>query len=110
MCPITFACSTWLTCADEPVWAIGTGKVATVAEAQEVHDDIRKWLSSTVSTEVGERTRIIYGGSVNGKNCGQLGGSLLMAVYGCLVVKRGLTCVTQRQHPTSMVSWSVERR
>jgi len=58
---------------DEPVWAIGTGKVATVAQAQEVHAGIRKWLSTSISNEVGESTRIIYGGSVNGKNCGELG-------------------------------------
>ncbi|WVQ82034.1 triose-phosphate isomerase [Cryptococcus sp. DSM 104549] len=56
----------------EPVWAIGTGKVATAQQAQDVHDDIRKWLSSRVSSSVAEATRIIYGGSVNGKNCGEL--------------------------------------
>ncbi|BEI86033.1 hypothetical protein CcaverHIS002_0603200 [Cutaneotrichosporon cavernicola] len=57
----------------EPVWAIGTGKVATKEQAQEVHHDLRKWLSSTVSPAVGDATRIIYGGSVNAKNCGDLG-------------------------------------
>ncbi|WVO17707.1 triose-phosphate isomerase [Cryptococcus depauperatus] len=56
----------------EPVWAIGTGKVATVDQAQEVHDDIRKWLSARVSPEAAQLTRIIYGGSVNGKNCVEL--------------------------------------
>ncbi|GJN17201.1 hypothetical protein PR202_gb04251 [Eleusine coracana subsp. coracana] len=53
----------------EPVWAIGTGKVATPAQAQEVHDGLRKWLQSNVSPAVAESTRIIYGGSVNGGNC-----------------------------------------
>ncbi|XP_066307408.1 triosephosphate isomerase, cytosolic-like [Miscanthus floridulus] len=56
----------------EPVWAIGTGKVATPAQAQEVHDGLRKWLHSNVSPAVAESTRIIYGGSVNGANCKEL--------------------------------------
>ncbi|KAI4173856.1 MAG: hypothetical protein LQ346_008324 [Caloplaca aetnensis] len=56
----------------EPVWAIGTGKVATTEQAQEVHAEIRKWLLSTVSNEASVNTRIIYGGSVNEKNCKDL--------------------------------------
>uniref|UniRef100_UPI00359030CC Triosephosphate isomerase n=1 Tax=synthetic construct TaxID=32630 RepID=UPI00359030CC len=56
----------------EPVWAIGTGKVATPEQAQEVHAEIRKWLAENVSAEVAESTRIIYGGSVNGGNCKEL--------------------------------------
>ncbi len=57
----------------EPVWAIGTGKVATPAQAQEAHADIRKYLGSAVSSAVAESTRIIYGGSVTSKNSGELG-------------------------------------
>lgn len=56
----------------EPVWAIGTGKVATPAQAQEVHSELRKWLKDNVGAEVAESTRIIYGGSVNGANCKEL--------------------------------------
>ncbi|WOL16508.1 triosephosphate isomerase, cytosolic [Canna indica] len=56
----------------EPVWAIGTGKVATPAQAQEVHSELRKWLQKNVSAEVAESTRIIYGGSVSGANCKEL--------------------------------------
>ncbi|KAK5652495.1 hypothetical protein OQA88_10397 [Cercophora sp. LCS_1] len=56
----------------EPIWAIGTGKVATVEQAQEVHAAIRKWLKENVSDKVAEETRILYGGSVNGKNCKDL--------------------------------------
>jgi len=56
----------------EPVWAIGTGKVATPDQAQEVHAIIRKWLRENVSEKVAEQTRIIYGGSVNGANCKDL--------------------------------------
>ncbi|EFR04677.1 triosephosphate isomerase [Nannizzia gypsea CBS 118893] len=56
----------------EPIWAIGTGKVATTEQAQEVHASIREWLSKTVSPAVSEATRVIYGGSVNEKNCTEL--------------------------------------
>ncbi|KAI5286957.1 triosephosphate isomerase [Ascosphaera acerosa] len=52
--------------------AIGTGKVATTSQAQEVHAEIRKWLAATVSAEVAETTRIIYGGSVTDANCKEL--------------------------------------
>lgn len=52
--------------------AIGTGKVATTEQAQEVHASIRKWLSSTISQEASKDTRIIYGGSVSEKNCRDL--------------------------------------
>ncbi|KAI5062796.1 hypothetical protein GOP47_0021343 [Adiantum capillus-veneris] len=58
----------------EPVWAIGTGKVATPAQAQEVHADLRKWLKTNVSPKVAESARIIYGGSVSGANCVELAG------------------------------------
>ncbi|CAO2813816.1 unnamed protein product [Amaranthus hypochondriacus] len=56
----------------EPVWAIGTGKVATPDQAQEVHVAVRDWLKKNVSGEVASKTRIIYGGSVNGGNCAEL--------------------------------------
>jgi triosephosphate isomerase len=56
----------------EPVWAIGTGKVATPAQAQEVHYELRNWLKVNVSPEVAATTRIIYGGSVNAGNCVEL--------------------------------------
>lgn len=56
----------------EPVWAIGTGKVATADQAQEVHQTLRSWLSSKTSSEIAQSTRIIYGGSVSAKNCTEL--------------------------------------
>ncbi len=56
----------------EPVWAIGTGKTATPQQAQEVHIEIRNWLSKNVSKSVADTTRIIYGGSVTAKNCKEL--------------------------------------
>ncbi|KAF2011479.1 Triosephosphate isomerase [Aaosphaeria arxii CBS 175.79] len=52
----------------EPIWAIGTGKVATTEQAQEVHAAIREWLKKEVSTEASDNTRILYGGSVTEKN------------------------------------------
>ncbi len=51
----------------EPVWAIGTGKTAGPAEAQEVHQAIRKWLTQK-SAALASRTRILYGGSVKPDN------------------------------------------
>jgi triosephosphate isomerase (TIM) len=56
----------------EPIWAIGTGKVATTQQAQEVHVAIRQFLAKELSPEVAESTRILYGGSVNEKNCKEL--------------------------------------
>jgi triosephosphate isomerase len=52
--------------------AIGTGKVATTAQAQEAHAAIRKWLAEKVSAEGAENTRVIYGGSVSDGNCKDL--------------------------------------
>lgn len=52
----------------EPVWAIGTGVVATPEQAQAVHATIRAWLGGLGVPQV----RIQYGGSVNAKNCAQL--------------------------------------
>ncbi len=55
----------------EPVWAIGTGRVAKPEDAQEVHARIRELLAE-VSEEVAEATRILYGGSVKGDNAAGL--------------------------------------
>ncbi len=51
----------------EPVWAIGTGKVASPEDAQEVHAHIRGLLSEA-SADLGRDTRILYGGSMKGTN------------------------------------------
>ncbi len=53
----------------EPVWAIGTGKVATPDQAQETQAYVRSWLRDSISDEVSKATRIIYGGSVTETNC-----------------------------------------
>ena len=56
-----------LVIAYEPVWAIGTGKTATAAQAQEVHRAIRAQLGAR-----GAQTRVIYGGSVKAENAKEL--------------------------------------
>ncbi|MCV7074343.1 triose-phosphate isomerase [Mycobacterium szulgai] len=58
----------------EPVWAIGTGRVASAADAQEVCAAIRQELASLASSEIAESVRVLYGGSVNAKNVGELVG------------------------------------
>jgi triosephosphate isomerase len=56
----------------EPVWAIGTGKVATTAQAEEVHAALRKLLQSRYNSQVAEAVRIQYGGSVKPENAAEL--------------------------------------
>ncbi|MDA3859977.1 MAG: triose-phosphate isomerase [Melioribacteraceae bacterium] len=58
----------------EPVWAIGTGKVATPDQAQEVHAFIRNLLKEMYSEELAENTTIQYGGSVKPENAAELNG------------------------------------
>ena len=56
----------------EPVWAIGTGKTASAAQAQEAHAFIRKVLVSLFDEAVARRVRIQYGGSVKPANAREL--------------------------------------
>ncbi|KAF9562095.1 triose phosphate isomerase [Agrocybe pediades] len=56
----------------EPVWAIGTGKVATSAQAQQAHADVRAYLAKAVSPAVANSVQILYGGSVTAANCKEL--------------------------------------
>lgn len=58
----------------EPVWAIGTGRVASAADAQEVCAALRATLAELADTEVADSVRILYGGSVNAKNVGEIVG------------------------------------
>jgi triosephosphate isomerase len=72
-----------LVIAYEPVWAIGTGRVATPENAQEVCGAIRGWILERHGSGTAERIRILYGGSVNASNV-----AALMAqpdIDGCLV-------------------------
>ncbi len=56
----------------EPVWAIGTGKTATSAQAQEMHAFIRGVLTAKYGEEVAGETSILYGGSANAGNAKEL--------------------------------------
>ncbi len=56
----------------EPVWAIGTGKTATPAQAQEMHAFIRKTISDNYGRLIADNTSILYGGSCNDKNAAEL--------------------------------------
>ncbi len=60
------------TLAYEPVWAIGTGKTATTAQAQEVHGQIRGLLRELAGAPAAEAARIQYGGSVKPENAAEL--------------------------------------
>jgi triosephosphate isomerase (TIM) len=61
-----------LVIAYEPVWAIGTGKVATPQQAEEVHLDLRKIMVERYNQETAQRVRIQYGGSVKPENAAEL--------------------------------------
>jgi len=56
----------------EPVWAIGTGKTATPAQAQEVHAAVRKIVERLAGRAVAQAIRIQYGGSVKADNVDEL--------------------------------------
>ncbi|MDZ4817916.1 MAG: triose-phosphate isomerase, partial [Planctomycetota bacterium] len=56
----------------EPVWAIGTGKVATPEQAEAVHADLRKMIEDRYNAEVASKVRIQYGGSVKADNAESL--------------------------------------
>jgi triosephosphate isomerase len=58
----------------EPVWAIGTGRVASAADAQEVCAAIRTELGELATPAIADRVRVLYGGSVNAKNVGEIVG------------------------------------
>ncbi len=80
----------------EPIWAIGTGKVATTDQAEEVCKAIRECVAEVYDNETANAIRIQYGGSVNGSNAAELfaqedidgglvGGASLKADFGSIV-------------------------
>ena len=56
----------------EPIWAIGTGKTASSAQAQEMHAHIRNVMADKYGTEVAQSISILYGGSVKGNNAKEI--------------------------------------
>ncbi len=56
----------------EPIWAIGTGKTATAAQAQEMHAHIRSVLANQFGDAVAANISILYGGSVKGANANEI--------------------------------------
>jgi triosephosphate isomerase len=61
-----------VTIAYEPVWAIGTGEVATPEQAQQVHADLRSMIEKSYNSDVASLVRIQYGGSVKPDNAASL--------------------------------------
>jgi len=92
-----------LVIAYEPVWAIGTGKNATAAQAQEAHAHIRTRLRQWFGAEAADRCHILYGGSVKPDNISSLiqeadvdgalvgGASLELKSFGELVMRSRVT-------------------
>jgi len=75
----------------EPIWAIGTGKTATTAQAQEMHAHLRSVIASKYGEAIANQVPILYGGSVKANNAkelfscpdvdgGLVGGASLVAV------------------------------
>ncbi|WP_027001245.1 triose-phosphate isomerase [Hugenholtzia roseola] len=56
----------------EPIWAIGTGRTAEVAQAQEVHQALRQHVAAQYGQNLAAQIPILYGGSVNAKNAAEL--------------------------------------
>lgn len=85
----------------EPVWAIGTGVVATPKQAQETHEFVRSVLTDLYGISVSEKIRIQYGGSVKAENAAELlgqkdidgalvGGASLEAASFAELIKNGV--------------------
>ncbi|THG38130.1 triose-phosphate isomerase [Sphingomonas olei] len=62
----------WLSIAYEPIWAIGTGKVATVADVEAMHAAIRAALAEALGVDQADSIRLLYGGSVTAENAAGL--------------------------------------
>jgi triosephosphate isomerase len=84
----------------EPVWAIGTGRTAAAADAQDAQVKVRRVLAELYSREIASRTRIVYGGSVKASNAreifsqgdvdgGLIGGASLIAPEFVSIVRSG---------------------
>lgn len=56
----------------EPVWAIGTGKTASIEQAESMHNAIRSWITEKYGAEIAQQISILYGGSCNASNAQEL--------------------------------------
>lgn len=65
------AASDWLSIAYEPIWAIGTGRTATVDAIDAMHRALRAALRGVIGEDA-DKMRILYGGSVNGENAAEI--------------------------------------
>ncbi len=92
----------------EPVWAIGTGKTATSAQAQEVHALIRAWLVKRYGTVIAQQVHILYGGSVKPDNIlellsmedidgGLIGGASLKIEDFCAMIETAVQSITNKE-------------
>jgi triosephosphate isomerase len=93
-----------VTVAYEPVWAIGTGRAASPAQAAEVHRALRGALAETCGREAEVRVRILYGGSVTAENASALFGE--PEVDGALVGGACLDPYSFAKIIASAVSWA----
>ena len=85
----------------EPVWAIGTGKVPTLEQIQEVHDSLRSELTNRFGADIADGIRLLYGGSVKPSNASDIfavsnvdgalvgGASLKAADFGAIISALG---------------------
>ena len=89
----------------EPVWAIGTGKVASDEQAEAAHKFLRGWLEGRFNGDVAAATRILYGGSVKPDNANGLlgqpnvdgalvGGASLKAELFIPIIQAGVASVS----------------
>jgi triosephosphate isomerase len=97
----------------EPVWAIGTGEVATPEDAQEVCAAIRAKLAKLYSRDLAKGVRLLYGGSVKGANAAQLlappdidgalvGGASIESVEFAAICAAAFTAVTDPAPPPTI--------
>jgi len=81
----------------EPIWAIGTGKTASTEQAEEMHANIRSWISDKYGQEIADSVSILYGGSCKPSNAealfscpnidgGLIGGASLKADDFCSII------------------------
>ncbi len=66
------AAADWLSIAYEPIWAIGTGRIPTMEQIEEMHEAIRDALRAALGVEQGDAMRVLYGGSVNAGNAAEI--------------------------------------